>query len=259
MPAVMPSQIVKIIDKLYPTAANGKGGPLSANDRFAIQSIVDLTEKVPEALISVSDADYAELIVAVSWMREHLAHWARNPEARYLQFDTILSVRRVMVACPDQFPPPSVLRLSFIDDDELRDSIRSDLGATRRALENAEWKAATVLAGATIEALLHWILSRDFGNNIADALRASGLQTSHSLDKWVLGEFIPVAKHLNVIRTDTVTAAMLAKDYRNLIHPGRSARIGYRCDRGTAYSAIGALERVVADIETYCTNETADA
>jgi hypothetical protein len=43
----------------------------------------------------------------------------------------------------------------FITDDALRNSIRGDIGAAERAFANFEWKAATVLAGAAIEALLH--------------------------------------------------------------------------------------------------------
>jgi hypothetical protein len=50
--------------------------------------------------------------------------------------------------------------LSFIQHSDLRESIRNDVGAANRALLNCEWKAATVLAGATIEALLHWALSQ---------------------------------------------------------------------------------------------------
>jgi hypothetical protein len=33
-----------------------------------------------------------------------------------------------------------------------------------------------------------------------------------------------------------------AREFRNLIHPGRSARLGKVCDRGTALSASAAVE-----------------
>ncbi len=253
MPTVMPSQVVKIVDRCFPAVAKKERlGPLDFNNRFELRAIIDLLEKVPDVLISAPHDDYAELILATSLIREHLAHWARNPEARYLASTTVVTIRNVMARCPDEFPAPAAIELSFIDDNELRDGIRSDVGATYRSVEHAEWKAATVLAGATIEALLHWILTRDFAFDVAAAAAAELLKVPESLDGWVLGQFIPVARRLEVIREDSATAAMLAKDYRNLIHPGRTARTGQRCDRGTAYSAIGALERVVADVGAYC-------
>jgi hypothetical protein len=53
---------------------------------------------------------------------------------------------------------------------------------------------------------------------------------------------------LDLLRPDTSTAAKLAKNFRNLIHPGRAARLAQTCDRATAYSAIGALEHVIRDL-----------
>jgi hypothetical protein len=50
--------------------------------------------------------------------------------------------------------------LQFIPDQDLRDSIRRDICAANQALHNGKWKAATVLAGAAIEALLHWKLGQ---------------------------------------------------------------------------------------------------
>jgi hypothetical protein len=42
----------------------------------------------------------------------------------------------------------------FITVAELLANLRNDIGAIARALSNGEWKAATVLAGSAIEAVL---------------------------------------------------------------------------------------------------------
>jgi hypothetical protein len=55
---------------------------------------------------------------------------------------------------PDSVPAPETKGLEFIADGALRDSIRLDLSGAASALRNNEWKAATVLAGSVIEALL---------------------------------------------------------------------------------------------------------
>jgi hypothetical protein len=68
------------------------------------------------------------------------------------------------------------------------------------------------------------------------------------IDRWDLDQFIEVAAQLKLIEPDTSTAAKLAKNFRNLIHPGRAARLAQTCDRATAYSAIGALEHAIRDL-----------
>ena len=157
--------------------------------------------------------------------------------------------------CPDEHPPASTTELSIIKDDDLRENIRRDIGATTRALNNAEWKAATVLAGATIEALLHWRLQEPSPGKPAiqsaiQKLVADGTlrKPNTNRDFWGLDEFIKVTRKLNLIKPDTATAAGLAQNYRNLIHPGRAQRLAQIRDRGTALSAVGALDHVIRDL-----------
>jgi hypothetical protein len=64
----------------------------------------------------------------------------------------------------------------------------------------------------------------------------------------VLFQYIEVAVELKLITADTAIAARLAKDFRNLIHPGRAKRLGQECNRGTTLSAVAALEHVVNDL-----------
>jgi len=143
----------------------------------------------------------------------------------------------------------------FVKDDELRDSLRRDVSAAIRALNNSEWKAATVLAGATIEALLHWKLQEPPITSASldaavKALVAANKSTkpNSDIDYWTLHHFVEIAAHLKVITDDTTTEVRLAQNFRNLIHPGRAARLNQTCDRGTAYSAIGALDHVIRDV-----------
>jgi len=69
-----------------------------------------------------------------------------------------------------------------------------------------------------------------------------------NLDRWELHSFIEVAAKLEVIGEDTAQQARLAREYRNLIHPGREKRLGQKCDRGTALAAVAAVEFVVRDL-----------
>ena len=66
----------------------------------------------------------------------------------------------VLELCPDEFPSVDTSNLSFIADPTLRDILRLDVTATNSALINGEWKAATVLAGSVVEALVLWALQQ---------------------------------------------------------------------------------------------------
>jgi hypothetical protein len=68
---------------------------------------------------------------------------------------------------------------------------------------------------------------------------------------WDLHCYVTVAEGLKIIEKNTTVAASLAKHFRNLIHPGLSIRQQQRCDRGTAFSAVGALAHVVRDVEKW--------
>jgi hypothetical protein len=63
-----------------------------------------------------------------------------------------------------------------------------------------------------------------------------------------LQQYIPVARQLKHIGSATAQAADLGREFRNLIHPGAAQRKETLCNRGTAYSAAGALEHVVDDM-----------
>ena len=258
MSRVMPSQVVQTIDELFPHAARGGGdGQLQAGHSPALTGIIILVKALPLELISVSSNNYADFVLATSTIEYHLGVWAARGNvggmAPVKGSDAISVIRRVLAECPDEFPPSATTELLFISEPKLRESIRSDLGAATRAFDNAEWKAATVLAGATIEAILLWKLQEldDIAvQAAANAVASAGKcdLPKPSLDRWKLHQYIEVAAHLGVIKGETPSAARLAQNFRNLIHPGRAARLNQTCDRATAHSALGALHHVIRDL-----------
>lgn len=110
------------------------------------------------------------------------------------------------------------------------------------------------MTGSVVEALLLWALQQrapgEVSSAVDDLVKDKTLRkaSQHDLDKWHLPEYIEVAAHLRVIKSRTADQVRLAKDFRNLIHPGLKARLGQSCDRGTALSAVAAVEHVVRDL-----------
>ncbi len=256
----MPSQVVLVIEKLFPDvlSPNWQIAPLSTDELNALKGIVNLVREIPNELITVPVERYADLVLAMTVIDEELAKYrARQSRAalpRPGNVNVLTTIHSVMKGCSDEFPASNTADLSFVTDIDLRESIRRDIGAIERAIGNAEWKAANVLAGAAIEALLLWKLSELAPAVITSAvgrLVGSGaLSTppSSDLEKWSLHPMIEVAREVGAIADETCSAAHLCNNFRNLIHPGRGLRLGVQCNRGTAFSAVGALDLVVSDL-----------
>ena len=98
---------------------------------------------------------------------------------------------------------------------------------------------ATVFAAAALEALLLWALKR---LKLADESR-------RPIDELHLPELIHLAVKNGVIDEASERQASLAKDARNLIHPGKASRSGGACNKTTALTALTAVYRVIDDLK----------
>jgi len=239
----------------------GLGTANLALDRIIqLQGIVTLIRQIPNELLAVDAASFADLTIALSAMEVGYSRWLNSSQGMVVPpiagQDMVVTIRRVLEECPDEAPPAGTAGLHFIPDLETRASMRRDIGAANSAFQNSEWKAATVLGGAGIEALLHWKLSEpqtpaaDIATGREKAVSSTRLQNQpHSaMDRWGLADFIAVARELNVIEEETFKQADIARDYRNLIHPGLAARRKQICDRATALTVLSGVEHVIRDL-----------
>jgi hypothetical protein len=262
MPNVMPSQVVLAIEKFFSHVTKNTPGDglIHSGQLDRLQGIVNLIREIPSELIIVPSDQYADMVLAMAIIEEQgkfrISRGGSFPLPAIKDVDVATVLFRVLSQCPDEFPPAHTTELLFVTDTDLRHSIRQDMGAINRAVTHAEWKAATVLAGAAIEALLLWRLNvspptdADISTAITSVLTKGVLKDKPPGDreKWSLSQFVEVAGELTIIKEKTVLAARLCNDYRNLIHPGRARRLGEKCNRGTALLAFAALEHVVGDL-----------
>ncbi len=204
----------------------------------------------------MDSAAYAQFICAKAHIRHRLLVWAGEPRLPN-ELGTmpgqpeqipVTVIRDALAQCPDESPAPATSELNFITDTDLRTNLRIDIGAINRALSNGECKAATVLAGSVIEALLLWALKLRPPTDISNAIQTAPKFTGKPLDEWHLPEYIEAAHRLRIISDNTAIQARLAKEFRNLIHPGRAQRLAQKCDRATALSAVAGMEHVVRDL-----------
>jgi hypothetical protein len=259
-PRVVPSEIVSVIDRSFPWAAQASGMRSSGGPDFvqvfALSGVVELLDRLPDELLIFDEQAFAMFLVARAALRQMVRASATRPVA-WPHFDdqnALWAIRKLIAHCPDEPPLATGSKeLAFIDDEEWRGTLRLDIGAVEAALRNGEWKAATVLGGSLVEALLLWAVrqcdedARKAATSIA-AERLGRRLNPAKPESWDLVDHIEVARQLGKISETTATQARLAKDFRNLIHPGRERRQGMRSDRGTARSVVAAVDHVIRDL-----------
>lgn len=164
----------------------------------------------------------------------------------------VVQIRNAVSKCPDEYPAPGTSELPFITDAQLRESIRQDMSTAHSFYHHREWKGATVLAGAAMEALLLFaIQSRPTAEvqNSVTTLKSGGKlkNIKPDLADWILAHLITVAEGLRPISDRTAQQAHMTRDYGNLIHPSRLQR-GDICDRATALGALAGCEMVAREL-----------
>lgn len=247
MARVVPSQIVALIDQNQ-SAPQSSRLSVTHETVAGLTAIAHLIDELPTELLTISGTDYSDLVWGVEAIRNSVAFWQHKGIGEIgvagMRGKNVLRIlREALEKCPDQIPSPATAELAFIADVDLRDTIRLDMSTATSAFHNGEWKAATVLAGAAAEALLLWAIKNDEPRLSTVAEKPKG-----SPEGWHLGDYISVAMSLKLIKENTKELANLAKNFRNLIHPGRAQRLVEVCDRATALTGLAAVECIVRDL-----------
>lgn len=129
-----------------------------------------------------------------------------------------------------------MLNFDFVDDERFRISLEKDYKELTLALQNGLWKAAYVLAGSIIEAIL-----------IDHLLSFDDYQNQKFLD-MSLHAAIAACSEKGIISEKTKHISYAIKSYRNLIHPGKTIRLGEDADESGAKVVQGLLEIIVKEI-----------
>jgi hypothetical protein len=273
MPRVIPSQLVAIIDKIFPNPEQKtKPFVLGIDRAYQLAAIVDMADKIPSELVSIEGENYINYILSLASIRSAVNTWQSygqgpdlHPISGLPNLNPVIILRNALSFCPDNFPAKGTTELKFIKDPQFRESLRIDISSANKAFINGEWKAATVLAGSIAEALLLWALQPIANKNpkriiasIESLLKNEKIKRKlqSDLENWNLHPLIEVSRDLGLIKENTAIQARLAKDFRNLIHPGVSVRKNQACTRATALSALAALELILENVT--CENKQID-
>ena len=267
MANVAPSQVVDLIDQAFPWAKDQQPGDnqhLYHAHAGVLLAISHMIAAIPDELIQLQPPEASRFNAALWTLRGQLDQWATHgPNStmdRVKGLDTrnpVSVLRQLLAKCPDEAAPTPSRDFLFIKDTDLRSNLASDLAAVAKAGRNSEWKAATVLGGSLLEALLLWaitsIRTKDPAS-LASAITAASVRVPWKKsppadpEEWGLHQLLEVCVELKLIGETAATQARIAKDFRNLIHPGRAIRVATSSSLGTASATRAAIEFVTADL-----------
>lgn len=243
MASILPSHIVEAIDSMFgPNRNELDMGAVQHTRKAQVHALLTMVNAVPAELIELSAADYLELNQCIGVLATVLPAWNLNAIGSAPQVggkDVVACIRRLMARCRDYLPPPEP-ELPFITDDDTRIGFEDRIQAAWTDFRANEWMGATVLAAHVLEALLLWAVKTKGA--------IAGAQTA--LDRHTLQELIAEAARLKLITSESKQQADLARDARNLIHPGKATRSGASFSKATALTALAAVYRIAADLKS---------
>lgn len=257
MPRVVPSQIVYYIDSLRKNTTNllglKKEVQVTTSTIGYLNGLLRLIDELPDEYLTIDGKEYCDFVLATTSIANVTKTWRPGGNIPYGKVppvqgvDVLHIIHMALEKCSDTVAASSTTALPFIAEKEIRDSIRVDLSSATSAVHNAEWKAATVLAGSVCEALLLWAIPKTTDFKPEEIKSVVGKKVS--LERLDLTGFIKLAVHVKIITVGTSIIANRARDYRNLIHPGRAERTKHACDRATALAALAAAESIIRNLK----------
>jgi len=208
--------------------------------KVQVHALLSMLDEVPPALIDLNAQDYLEFSQCRAVLATKLPAWNLGditPADSVGGKDVIERIRRLMLKCRNQSPPPEP-ELPFIIEDDTRLGIEDRIRAAWIDFKAREWMGATILAGHVIEALLLWALKK----------KGDATPLKKPPDELHLSDLIAEAEKRGLITLECKQIAHLAKDARNLIHPGKAARSRTACSKATALAALSAVYKIAEEL-----------
>jgi hypothetical protein len=245
MPIVTPRQIIEAINSMFGQPTTDLGS-VPHTKQSEVRTLLSLLDQLPPDLVNLPFHDFLEFercrAVLVTALPKWDIHGAQ--EASIDSKNPVERIRRLLASCPNELPPPEP-EFPFVTDDDIRLGIEDRTRAAWIDFNAKEWLGATTSAAVALEAILLWEVRR-----VRNAARGDDSNTKRRREpnEMVLAELIDETLGSRSISEDTAKQARLARDVRNLIHPGKVARSGTPCDKATALTALAGVYQVASEL-----------
>ena len=134
---------------------------------------------------------------------------------------------------------------TFVNSGELKRVLERDYVELQRLDPETTTKAVLVLSGALIEGL------------VLDAVVSSGKWSLEEGAKRTLNELVNAALSAQILKHDRLSHA--ARQYRNLVHPGREIRENVQFSEPDAVVAKAAVDIAIREVREWYENRRATA
>jgi hypothetical protein len=130
------------------------------------------------------------------------------------------------------------MSFNFISDEQFRACLENDYREMQKALARQMWKAAHVLAGSILEAVL------------CDFLIVTEYQKRTKTDPTTLdlSKVVEACYAEGALSSKARNLASAVREYRNLIHPGRAIRLEEEVSESSAKVVEAVLEIAIAEV-----------
>lgn len=245
MQGLRPSEIIQAIDALFGPSRNELDSlAIKHFHQVEVRTLLSLLDDMPRELLRMPAVDLVEFTRCRAVLAAVVARWSfgdTQPSPNVGSRDPVERIRRLLAQCPDELPPPEP-ELMFIADENLRAGIEDRIRAAWTSFKVEEWIGATVLAGTALEALLLWMIKH------------TDTTSSQDFDQLHLAQLIHELTKRKLLSDEAAGQARLAKDARNLMHPGRASRSGSECSKATALTALAGVYRVADEFKIQAVN-----
>jgi hypothetical protein len=275
MRTTVPSDVCRFIDTEFPALPSRRKElsqvlPLSAPVCGSLRALVYLAEAIPTALLPVRPPDFGAYVSSIEAIKFHVAKAERHnaleqagmgadirlvPTPSSDGWNPVMAIRNLLGQCSDSVADVASREFLFIKEPDVRTDLLADLNSIRSALNNLEWKPATVVAGALVEALLLWAVDQSTPAAVQGACATAfskGVLSTRPVsnpERWGLEEYTAVADELGFLKPTCRDQLKILRPFRNLIHPGNARRTAMECHRGTAHAAYAAVDLLARDLE----------
>ena len=135
MPRIVPSQVVELIDQLFPAAKSQKDSKdkrftLDRHSQNELAAIIDLVEHIPPELITLDTKTYSGLQMAITAIRTTVLNWEHQSHGLkrikgYGNLNPVTIIRNALAQCPDESIAQTTSDLNFISDPDFRKNLRT--------------------------------------------------------------------------------------------------------------------------------------
>lgn len=130
---------------------------------------------------------------------------------------------------------PTLLDLSFIDDEPLRKILESDWAEANRLIQVNAWKSIIIMSGGILEGLLIWRLG------------TARCETNfEDYEDWSLSDLIKECKKSALLKKQDEQLSDWAREYRNVIHPANQKKYERKIERSHAMIAFHFVDAIAS-------------